>query len=754
MSFIFPVMLSGVILAGIPILLHLIMRQKPKHLLFPAFRFLLLRHRTNQRKLKLRQLLLLALRICLIVAICLALARPKIFSDRLNIGGERPVAAVLLFDTSYSMGYKSGGKDRLEAAKKRAGELLNELPDASRVAVLDTAEPGGEWLPTVALARERIETLKLRPANNPVTSRLAEAYRLLADLEQEVEGRDEVLPKFLYLFSDRTQDSWDASRVKDLQSLRDRLAAEVHAVLVDVGVDKPVDVAVVSLELPRAVVPLDDVAQIKATVRSTGGPVDTDVICIIDGKTADVKPITLGEGQSQVVTFERRGLPLGPHQAEIKLATEDSLSFNNALFATFEVRGGRRVLTLVDDRHDADYWNAVFSVSKNFQGIVSFQGEVRTLTEARDLSPLQDLPKYQAIALLNVRQPDNWLWTKLKTYVENGGGLAVIPGGEEFKPEAYNADETAQAILPGRFEKLVRASEGAPWKPTSFHHPVMLPFKDWTMNEQDIDFLRFPPKAKRYWQVKPYPPPAASVIVAYDDKQGSPALLERTFDPKSKVRGRVLLYTTPLDKRHLDVKTAKDEWNDYLVNSFYLSFVAVTMDYLAGSAETGSFNFQSGQTINIPLPAAQRSPTYTLDGPGLSANDRLLSRADGQAELAVTQAVTPGNYTLQSGEGKWATSFSVNIPPEESQLTRVPPEQVEELLGKGAVLPLGQGANFKDVLQGHWSQPVELFPWLMMLLLLCLAVENLLANKFYRRESQEELKQPAAVAPEAERVSV
>ena len=47
MSFVHPLLLSGLVLAGIPILVHLIMRQKPKHLLFPAMRFLLQRHRTN-----------------------------------------------------------------------------------------------------------------------------------------------------------------------------------------------------------------------------------------------------------------------------------------------------------------------------------------------------------------------------------------------------------------------------------------------------------------------------------------------------------------------------------------------------------------------------------------------------------------------------------------------------------------------------------------------------------------------------------
>src|SRR4030088_2359514 len=108
MSFVHPLLLGGLLLVGIPVLLHLIMRQKPKHLLFPAFRFLLQRHRTNQRKLQLRHLLLLALRMLLIAAICLALARPKLFSERLSFSRDRPVAAVLIFDTSYSMEYNAG----------------------------------------------------------------------------------------------------------------------------------------------------------------------------------------------------------------------------------------------------------------------------------------------------------------------------------------------------------------------------------------------------------------------------------------------------------------------------------------------------------------------------------------------------------------------------------------------------------------------------------------------------------------------
>src|SRR5580704_11885652 len=141
MTFVYPLLLGSLALIGIPVLIHLIMRRKPKTLPFPAFRFLVKRHRTNLRKLRLRHLLLLALRVLILAALCLALARPRVFSEGLGLGGDRPVAAVLVFDTSYSMEYTiTGGQSRLEEAKKRGLELLDELPEGSWVAILDSAE--------------------------------------------------------------------------------------------------------------------------------------------------------------------------------------------------------------------------------------------------------------------------------------------------------------------------------------------------------------------------------------------------------------------------------------------------------------------------------------------------------------------------------------------------------------------------------------------------------------------------------------
>src|SRR5713101_572154 len=184
MTFIHPLILGGLLLAGIPVFIHLVMRQKPKRLMFPAVRFLLQRQHSNRRRLQLRHIILLALRMLLIAAICLALARPRVLSERLNIGGDQPVEAVMIFDTSFSMGYVAGGKTRLEAAVEQGLNILKSFPDGSRIAVLDTSEQGGEWLAPIGsakeLAREKIAGLDLKPVSFPVTSQLSTALEMLS----------------------------------------------------------------------------------------------------------------------------------------------------------------------------------------------------------------------------------------------------------------------------------------------------------------------------------------------------------------------------------------------------------------------------------------------------------------------------------------------------------------------------------------------------------------------------------------------
>src|SRR5215471_10318603 len=182
------ILIAGAALVGLPILLHLIMKQEPKRLTFPAFRFLKQKLKTNQRKLRLRHFILLALRMLLIALFCLALYQPTFKSEQLNIRGEQPVAVVLIIDSTPSTGYIANDKTRLEEECRRAKEFLDELPDKSPVAIVDTAEMTGHWLPDLATARRRIDEIKETRAGQPVTSAMAVAYQLLASVEKDTES--------------------------------------------------------------------------------------------------------------------------------------------------------------------------------------------------------------------------------------------------------------------------------------------------------------------------------------------------------------------------------------------------------------------------------------------------------------------------------------------------------------------------------------------------------------------------------------
>ncbi len=139
MTFVHLTLLAGAGLIAVPIVLHMIMRQQPRQLEFPALRFIQVRQDANRRRLRLRQWLLLALRCAVIGLLALALARPSIMASGGLLGNqESPVAAALVFDTSPQMLYRFRNESRVEAARDTGLWLLEQLPIDSEIAVLDS----------------------------------------------------------------------------------------------------------------------------------------------------------------------------------------------------------------------------------------------------------------------------------------------------------------------------------------------------------------------------------------------------------------------------------------------------------------------------------------------------------------------------------------------------------------------------------------------------------------------------------------
>ena len=73
----------------------------------------------------------------------------------------------------------------------------------------------------------------------------------------------------------------------------------------------------------------------------------------------------------------------------------------------------------------------------------------------------------------------------------------------------------------------------------------------------------------------------------------------------------------------------------------------------------------------------------------------------------------------------------MNVDALESDLERMPVEELEGVFGKGTVLEVGRAVGLREALL-TWPDPppLELLPYLMMALLVVLILESLLGNRF------------------------
>ncbi|KPK05108.1 MAG: hypothetical protein AMS20_07340 [Gemmatimonas sp. SG8_28] len=171
-GFLNPLLLVGLALAGLPPLLHLLGRRQPPTVEFPALRYLSAAEREHSRRLKLRNLLLMLLRIAMIALVVLAAARPVV---RTGAGGSHPpTSLVLIVDNSLSSGAVVGGRTVLDSLRRRALDVLERAGPDDRLWLM--VADGIPERVTVDAARSRLGAL----AAWPVRLDLGDAVRVAA----------------------------------------------------------------------------------------------------------------------------------------------------------------------------------------------------------------------------------------------------------------------------------------------------------------------------------------------------------------------------------------------------------------------------------------------------------------------------------------------------------------------------------------------------------------------------------------------
>ena len=205
---------AGAALAALPVILHLFMRQTPKHVIFPALRLIRERQKRSQKKLKVKNWLLLLARMALVALMALALARPRLFSQT-SLGDQEVPTAIGPGLRHQPVDGLQGEATRRGSTRPRSGrcEILKKTPDTSQVFVVDSAEPGRADRPGRRRpARKRIEGLALHAANRPLNAAMGQAYAAVVECDR---ARHEV-----YVLTDLARSAWNpAATVEGLDQL-------------------------------------------------------------------------------------------------------------------------------------------------------------------------------------------------------------------------------------------------------------------------------------------------------------------------------------------------------------------------------------------------------------------------------------------------------------------------------------------------------------------------------------------------------
>ena len=147
-----PLMLLLGVAVAVPLILHLFQRHQGPRVVFPALRYLRRAERESARKVKLRQLLLMLLRMAAILLIAFAASRPFV-----RAGGIRhePTAVVIVLDNSLSSGAVAADARVIDVLKQRALETLEAAEPEDEFWLLRAGSPDEPAYPGDAVETAR-----------------------------------------------------------------------------------------------------------------------------------------------------------------------------------------------------------------------------------------------------------------------------------------------------------------------------------------------------------------------------------------------------------------------------------------------------------------------------------------------------------------------------------------------------------------------------------------------------------------------
>ena len=706
---------AGIIGASIPLILHLLNRERARRLVFGTIRFIQMSHQTNVRRHKLKRLLLLLMRILMLALLGFAFARP-FFAEAPVIaqktGGKRN--AIVILDTSYSMQYEKV----FENAKKEGIKILDGL-DATDAAGLILSSDNAR-----VVAPLGSELSHIRVALND-----AGATYKPTDYLDALQTADEILAsipigeKQIYVIADMQKRGWENFIETD------KLNPDVQIQFIDVHPEHTRNFSITDLSVPPVILKEQKASYLVARVRNFSDEAveNLPVRLFIDGNMIHTVQLDIESDDIADAAFRIDFQDEATHTGWIELP-EDALAVDNKRYFTLQslrsikvhaVRDKPRTQSPLQHLHGQRMETFFMKMALT----VGSEAVPIDFTESSSVPSEAALDRTDVLVLANVAQLSSDEAGRVSGYVASGGGL-IVTVGDNIDADVYEqrlGGETG--LMPCNFVRPVGdAFDRQQFRvlaTVKYEHPIFVPFKE--PNHGDFGKARF------YRIYQAVPTANATVIASYDD--GSPALFEKPYGNL----GRVLCFTSTIDR----------EWNDLPIRAVYLPFLHESIKYLAlKDVETmpdyrvGDYiELKGSQTASENITASREIAIFNPNNveTRFGENRDITSAAGGtsQDSILYTDTSIPGIYSIHRSGTEVTDYFVVNVDTTESDLAARDVEELTSML-KGAVDELVEDKPTAELV-AQYNEDVErnqnVWIYLMLAVFALAVTEMFLANR-------------------------
>ncbi len=674
MGFLNSLLLVGLAASALPIIIHLINRRRAVRRSFPALEFLRRSQKKLARSLKVRQRILLALRVLALLLLALAMARPYLLSDEAEAEADRlPTAVVFVVDDSASMNYGQGEVWR--NAQVAVADRLDKLRPWDKASLvfaskwptgIAPADSGGLEALTDDLSeiRRTLQEHQPAPLGTDLVGGLRTASEMIAGAEMP-QGR-------IILVTDRQKNGFSLPELPT-----GGLSAPVELLDVRDAAITP-NIAVTEARYTQKSTGARPEFLIEASIRNEGDEdvSGVEVRLIIEDNMIGAGLVDIPARSSVTKSFTHRFSKRGLHRASIQLGPgADDHEIDNTRYVPIQLAQKIRVLLVNGDPRSVPYQDEAFYLERALNPSRGSRSTILTdITAVEGLAshPFED---YDIVVLANVEKMPRASVGALTRFVEQGGGL-LFTAGDKVNAEVYNPLFGALLPKPVRSARLLaqRDDPDAPLKVARFgqtdpSHPI---FRVFTLpGGETLHKIQ----TWTYLLLEPTPDGESRVLASWSD--GAPLLVEKRIG-----EGRSMMLTTTVDRG----------WSDLPLRTAFLPLVRRVTQHLARRGASGGAldKVEVGQAVLLE-PGEDPDKRYEVRDPsgGRIVLVPVSTEPGAQLRFVPTE---PGHYKVvqratspgAEPEEIQSMAFAVNLTADEADLTAVSAEEISQALVSAA----------------------------------------------------------------------